>query len=151
MTQTKATESTTPDAATRLSRILDNVIEELKHAPDEEFAAIMSVERENPAEVADRWNRILNSAKEQARRNILERAKKQVVEFWSKMDAARKPGQEVGDPQQRLDRLLKESPGLLDNMTLAARRGERWSEEDLRQLLEDLEILESLTNERKLD
>jgi hypothetical protein len=126
----------------RLARIRDFIFDELEAASDDEFDAIMGVDYNeiSPEE-------LVAAAEAQAKRNILDRAKTAVVDFWSNVAAANSGS--TLDLRQSLDRFLLKNPDLLDNMILVARRGENWSEADLSQVVEYLRLLELLSDEHK--
>jgi hypothetical protein len=138
--------SNTPQS--QLSRVLEFVVDDLKDSPDAELATFLGVESVENAGKEGR--RLLEMADRQAARNLLENAKQEVVAFWAKVNSGKKlVDSNSRDLATRLEEFLAKDPDLLDNMTLAARKGEDFQEQDLVQLIEDLEFLHSLSNERK--
>ena len=62
-----------PDAETRLWRIHEAVLEEVKKMSEEEFAEVFGPQEETPEELRASFQRILKSAEEQAAQNRLRR------------------------------------------------------------------------------
>jgi hypothetical protein len=133
------TNSAPTNSRTKLSRILNLFVEDLDSVPDDHMS---------DEEVGAMAKRMLSVAEGETTKISLQAAKEEVAAFWSKVE--RRLGQSTGDPRARLEQLLEQRPDLLDNLTFAARNGKEWDEEDLRQIVEDLEILEEL-NRRNED
>ncbi|MDX8128111.1 hypothetical protein QLH52_12520 [Methylomonas sp. OY6] len=122
-----------------LDRLATSLVDEILSMSDEELLAEAKENGEDSKLIA------------QAGRNILERAS--MASGKSKLAAAKNAVQamrlratsvsnlEPGKARQKLDSILAQHPETRSKLTLAARKGEGLSDEDVRGMLEDLEEL----------
>jgi hypothetical protein len=132
-------------AREKLARLNVILHAELENAPAEEIATASAAFSGAVPNASERFANIFAAAKAHADADMLQRAKAEVVDFWSHFKA-RQASQTptASNLKERLEKLLSSRPDALDGMLLAARNGDDWNPQDLEQLVEDLEILAQL-------
>ena len=122
-----------------LDRLATSLVDEILNMSDEELLTEAKEDGEDPKIIAQAARNILEQASMTNNKNKLAEAKKAVQA--SRMRAPSVSHLEPGKARQKLETILAQHPETRSKLTLAARKGEGLSDEDIWGMLEDLEEL----------
>lgn len=122
-----------------LDRLATSLVDEILSMSDEELLAEAKENGEDPKLIAQVGRNILERASMVSGKNKLAAAKNAVQNM--RLRATSVSNLEPGKARQKLDFILAQHPETRSKLTLAARKGEGLSDEDVRGMLEDLEEL----------
>jgi phytoene dehydrogenase-like protein len=127
------------EARDALRRLADALAEDILNAPDQQVL-------EDAAEIYGDPNQLAQNMRALFERTVAERGKARLAAARAAIDAERKPPAPARrfDPaaaRRRLERALAADPATARKLTLAARKGQGLSDEDVRSMLGDLEEL----------
>lgn len=122
-----------------LRRLADELVQDILAANDEELLAEAAEDNEDPAKVASAMRQLFEDAESASGKARLAAARAAV-------DADRQRSGKVlkldpAEARRRLALALQDNPDTAKKLTLAARKGEDLSDDDVRAILEDLEEL----------
>jgi hypothetical protein len=127
------------EARDALRRLADALAEDILNAPDQQVL-------EDAAEIYGDPNQLAQNMRALFERTVAEQGKARLAAARAAIDAERNPPAAARrlDPaaaRRRLKRALAADPATARKLTLAARKGQGLSDEDVRSMLEDLEEL----------
>jgi hypothetical protein len=119
-----------------LDRLADALAEDILNASDQDILAEVKTDGENPAAIGAEIQTLFAKAKAKV-------AKRQLAEAKAGAAASRRQTANVvrlnpAEARKTLARALTRDPETASKLTLAARKGEALSDEDVRGMLEDL-------------
>jgi hypothetical protein len=122
-----------------LRRLADELVEDILAASDKELLAEAVEDQEDPEKIAAELRRLFEQAETDAGKAHMAAAREAV-------DVDRRRSAKVikldpAEARRRLALALESNPDTANKLTLAARKGEKLSDEDVRGILEDLEEL----------
>jgi hypothetical protein len=122
-----------------LRRLADELVEDILAATDEELLAEVAEDQEDPEKIAADMRRLFEQAENEV-------GKAKMAAARAAVDADRQRFATVvkldpAEARRRLALALESNPDMAKKLTLAARKGEKLSDNDVRAILEDLEQL----------
>ena len=128
------------DERAALDRLADALVEDILSASDDEILAETRQDTESPTEIVAATRAVFERA-------VLSEAKARLAHARAAVQRERQHrtssvrGLSSEDARRQLQSVLKRDPELEKKLTLAARKGEALSDEDVYGMLEDLEAL----------
>ncbi len=122
-----------------LARLADALVEDIFNASDQDILAEMQEDGEDPAAVAAEFQKIFEKAKANVAKRRLAAAKAGAAA--SRRRTADVVRLDPAEARRTLERALARDPETASKLTLAARKVEALSDEDVRGMLEDLDEL----------
>lgn len=122
-----------------LDRLADVLVEEILNASDQDILAEVKEDGEDPAAIAAEVQTVFENARAKVAKRRLAAAKAGAAA--SRRRTADVVRLDPAEARRTLERALARDPETASKLTLAARKGETLSDEDVRGMLEDLDEL----------
>lgn len=129
----------------QLDRLTDELIDNIINTPDSEILKEVEEDYGDPSFVANRVREILKKSQIKAGKNRLQSAREELKKTENK---DQKEFGNIHSFKEALSKFLRENPEFGDELTLAARNGKEVTEEDAKGILEDLEELKNIQQQK---
>lgn len=122
-----------------LDRLATSLVDDILNMSDEELLAEVKADGEDPKQIAEVARGILERARTTSGKSKLAAARKAVLSARKQVSLV--SSLDPSNARKKLETVLAQYPETHSKLTLAARKGEGLSDEDVRGMLEDFEEL----------
>ncbi len=129
----------------QLNRLTDELIDNIINTSDREILKEVEEDYDDPSFVANRVREILKKSQIKAGKNRLQSAREELKKLKNK---DQKGAGITSSFKEALSKFLRENPEFSNELTFAARNRKEVTEEDAKGILEDLEELKNIQQQK---